>query len=139
MSLICCIPGTTIAVIFPEDGFNEPLTVLDDSSASIASPCSFEIITAGIVIELSEPPIGMGSPEILFNMITAIAPASCAFLTFSTKVHAPLLIIAILPVASPPKELHDSVGKPELSFAIIKSAVITEVISGPKFVVGRDS
>ena len=87
----------------------------------------------------SSPPIGIGSPETLFIIITAMAPEFWAFLTLSTKAQSPLLIIAILPVASAPKDVQASVAAPVVSFARIKSAVIAVVIVGPKFVVGKDS
>ena len=138
ISLINCIPGTKLPVKLPTKGFNEPFTVPAITAASIISPSAFEIITAGIVIVVSVPPIGIGAPSILFITITPIAPESCAFFTLSTKAQLPLLIRAIFPVALEPKELQPSVGIPASSFANIKSAVITAVIVGPKLVVGTE-
>src|SRR4051812_9199301 len=59
----------------------------------------------GIVIVASAPPRpGTGAeeraadvPPALSAMITPIAPASCAFFTFTVKPHVPRSIIAILP------------------------------------------
>ena len=71
---------------------------------AMVAPSTSEIITAGIIIVLSAPPITIGAPGTLFTIITATAPASCAFLTLITKVQLPLLINAILPAKAPPLE-----------------------------------
>src|SRR5690606_18167644 len=135
-SLICCTPGTTMAVKSPEVGFKDPLTVPEAIAASKMSPSAILIMTDGIVIAALVPPIGTGSPGTLFITMAPIAPAFCAFKTLSTKAQSPLLITAIFPAALGPKELQANVGTPDGSFAKIKSAVIVEVISDPKFVVG---
>ena len=57
-------------------------------------------MTDGIVIEGSVPPIAAGGPGTLFIIITAIAPAFCAFNTFTANVHDPLLINAIFPLTA---------------------------------------
>ena len=53
------------------------------------APSSCRIMTAGIVIDASEPPIGTGGPASLFTTTTPTAPAFCAFLTLTTNVHRP--------------------------------------------------
>ena len=71
------------------------------SCAAIMAPSKSDIITAGIVMVLSVPPIMIGAPATLFTMITAIAPAACAFSTLAVKAHVPLLIRAIFPAKAP--------------------------------------
>ncbi len=125
-----------MAVKSPEVGFNDPLTVPEAIAASIKSPSAILIITEGIVMAAFVPPIGTGSPGTLFMTMAPIAPAFCAFKTLSTNAQSPLLITAIFPAALGPKELHAKVGTPEGSFAKTKSAVMVDVISDPKLVVG---
>src|SRR5690554_7376818 len=66
-----------------------------------AFPLVCEIIMAGIVIELLVPPILIVSGKFtLFTTITAVAPAFCAFIAFTTKSQVPLLTTAIFPLIS---------------------------------------
>src|SRR5947208_14020305 len=56
--------------------------------------------TEGIVIVGSAPPKPAGAPGALSAMITAKAPAFCAFFTFTTKVQVPRSIMAIFPATA---------------------------------------
>src|SRR5918996_1793238 len=73
----------------------------------IVLPSASDTITDGMVIDGSVPPMAIGSPATLLAMMTATAPAFCAFFTFTVNVHAgaggggpPRSITAILPATS---------------------------------------
>ena len=105
-SFMCCIPGVTLNPAVGGAGCSVPFTPFPNC-ATIALPSSKETIAEGIVIFNSlvsvskpnpSPPIDMVPGATLFITITAIAPASCALFTLSSKLQAPLLSIAILPL-----------------------------------------
>ena len=73
---MCWIPGTKLPVKVPVAGFKDPFTIPEFKAVSKISPSVFEIMTDGIVIEASVPPIGTGAPSTLFIIITPIAPES---------------------------------------------------------------
>src|SRR6266567_5293548 len=67
------------------------------SCALIVFPSACVIIAEGIVIEGSEPPIGIGLPAALLTTTTPTAPAFWAFLTFTVKLQLPRSTSAIRP------------------------------------------
>jgi hypothetical protein len=68
------------------------------------------IMTDGIVMVGSEPPIAVGAPATLFPTIAKTAPEFCAFLTLTVKLHVPRSINGIEP-AGTTKGSHPSVGE----------------------------
>ena len=140
---MCCFPGTRFPVNAPvTTGFNVPFTF---TAASKASPTSLATMIEGIVIVGSSPPIATGVPDTLFIMTTPIAPASCAFFTFSTNVPEPgaaagepRLINAIFPLiaAAFVNAFTPKVGSLEPSFTNTIFAVIGVETGVPKAVVG---
>jgi len=99
------------------------------------------IIIEGIVVAsafASVPPIEIGGPEILFIIITAIAPASWANFILSEKGQLPLLIKAIFPVSDPTAEAPQpsEVGAETPSLTKTIFAVIGVVTRTPKAVLG---
>ena len=105
-SLICCIPGVIFDPAVGGAGCSVPVTPLSNG-ATIALPSSKETIAEGIVMFNSlvsvskpnpSPPIDIVPGAALFITITPIAPASSALFTLSSKLQAPLLNIAILPL-----------------------------------------
>ena len=75
-------------------------------------PLASEIITAGIVMAASAPPIEKGASPTFCTITTAMAPAFCALSTFVVKLQVPRSIKAILPATAAPlvTALHTCVG-----------------------------
>src|SRR6266478_4593837 len=71
-----------------------------NNCALTATPSACEMRTDGIVMVGSAPPNPAGAPGALSAMITANAPAFCAFFTFTTKVQTPRSIRAIFPATA---------------------------------------
>ena len=65
------------------------------------SPSARLIITEGIVIVGSAPPMAVAPPGTLLTTMAAMAPAFCAFLTLSTKAQLPRSTSAIRPGVNP--------------------------------------
>src|ERR1043166_663742 len=85
-----------------------------------------------MVIVGSEPPkpggtVGSTLVETL-PIITATAPAFCAFFTLTTKLHPPRLMNAIFPDTAPPIAEQPSTGFVPATFAVIPE----ELSGGPK-------
>src|SRR5918999_3701695 len=74
--------------------------------ALIVLPSSREIITDGIAIPGSVPPIVNGAPPALFATIIATAPASWALLAFTVKLHPPRSTSAMEPAGKPASGWH---------------------------------
>src|SRR3546814_11780906 len=73
-------------------------TCTTGDSPLIRAPSAWVTDTVAMVIVGSLPPSpGGGLAVVLLAMITALAPAACAFAALSTKVQAPRSMIAILP------------------------------------------
>src|SRR3954453_14813300 len=92
-------------------------------------------MTEGIVTVGSVPPIpGGGVPAALFTTMTATAPASWAFLTFTLNEQVPLSTTAILPFTAAAFAADSAVqARPRLgavSTTGITSAVTPGLLSG---------
>src|SRR5919106_3333057 len=105
--------------------------------ALIVLPSASEIITDGIVIEGSLPPIVNGlEPELLATIIAA-APAAWALAAFTTKLQPPRSASAIDPAGNPTSGWHASVVVPSPATPSFTSTTFPEtpVASGapPEF------
>ncbi len=125
----------------PATASSETLTSAVSNTALSRSPSSRLIITAGITMLLSVPPIPKGSPATLLIMITAIAPRSCAFFTLTVKLQLPLSITAIFPARLSPLLMvpHASWVPPTASFTSTRSPVVSPRSSSLLAVLNADS
>src|ERR671918_138371 len=75
----------------------------------LCRPSSCHIITDGITIPGSVPPMVIGAPATLLATIIAVAPAAWALFAFSTNVHVPRSTRAIAPAGNPTRGSQPSV------------------------------
>src|SRR5216684_2881748 len=95
------------------------------SAARMAAPSAWLTPIVGMVIVESAPPRGGMLDTTLSAMITAVAPAICAFFTFTVKVQVPRSIRAMCPVMALAfvMALHPSAGRDAAMVPLIPATV----------------
>ena len=93
--------GSTLRSVLRSAAVNVTSTSPPVSAVLSVVPTACVVSIAGIVIEPSAPPIENGSPATWLAISAPTAPAICAFLTLTTKLHEPRSTSAILPENAP--------------------------------------